>query len=413
MSIDAFSTRSAPGGAAARWTVRMLNLSAWRPFPRYMAEPEAEEPPSGGELSPQEHDLVLRYAIVGIFVILATAALYLTRVIALPVTAGVIFGLVLGPPVDAMVRRGLPQHLAAGIVVLLGVLLLLLLVATLTVPIAAWSDQFPKMIHALKLKLVGVFAFMEEFKQIAGDIVGGDGTKVSVSDGNPLVSIAISSTTAAGGLLIFVATVYFWLATRRHLKARFLRLCFGRDARRSAGSFFSEIEARAARYFGLVTLINLGMGLISLLIAWFAGLPYPLFWGALAFFLNYLAFIGPIMVTVAFFAAGLLSPSSLLVAAWPAASYFIVHLIEGNLVTPIVVGRRLTISPFLVFISFIFWLWLWGPIGAVLSTPILLVALVAREEFVRYRHSLREAAQEEPPDETAGRPAGTAAALAR
>lgn len=391
----------------------MLNVSAWKPFPRYMAEPEAEESSAGGEISPQEHDLIVRYAIVGIFIILATAALYLTRVIALPVTAGVIFGLVLGPPVDAMVRRGVPQHLAAGIVVLLGVVLLLLLIGTLTVPIAAWSDQFPKMVTALKLKLVGVLAFMEEFKQVAGDIAGGDGAKVSVSDGNPLVSIAISSTTAAGGLLIFVATVYFWLATRRDLKARFLRLCFGRDARRSAGSFFSEIETRAARYFGLVTLINLGMGLVGTVIAGLAGLPYPVFWGALAFFLNYLAFIGPIMVTVAFFAAGLLSPSSLLVAAWPAAAYFIVHLVEGNVVTPIVVGRRLTISPFLVFISFIFWLWLWGPIGAVLSTPILLVALVAREEFVRYRRAVREAAQEGPVDHAEERSAGTATALAR
>ncbi|WP_332680808.1 AI-2E family transporter [Bosea sp. (in: a-proteobacteria)] len=393
----------------------MLNVSAWKPFPRYMAEPE-EETSAGSDISPQDHDLIVRYAIIGIFVILATTALYLTRVISLPVTAGVIFGLVLGPPVDAMVRRGVPQHLAAAVVVLLGVLVLLLLVATLTVPIAAWSDQFPKMVAALKLKLVGVLAFMEEFKQVAGDLSGDDGAKVSVSDGNPLVSIAISSTAAAGGLLIFVATVYFWLATRRDLKARTLRLCLGRGARKSAGAFFEEIETRTARYFGLVTVVNLGMGLISVAIAWFAGLPYPVFWGALAFFLNYLAFIGPIIVAVAFFAAGLLSSPHILVAVWPATAYYVVHLIEGNAVTPVFVGRRLTISPFLVFISFIFWLWLWGPIGAVLSTPILLVALVAREEFVQYRQAMRELEQAEGEGEgegAKGQPAGTATALAR
>jgi predicted PurR-regulated permease PerM len=389
----------------------MLNGPAWRPFPRYMAEPEVDETAiSGSGITPQDHDLIVRYAIVGIFVILATAALYVTRIIALPVTAGVIFGLVLGPPVDAMVKRGLPQHLAAGLVVLVGVLLLFLLIATLTVPIAAWSDQFPKMVSALKLKLVGVLAFMEEFKQVAENVAGGEGAKVSVSEGNPLVAIAISSTAAAGGLLIFVATVYFWLATRRHLKARVLRLCLGHGARKSAGSFFAEIESRTARYFGLVTLINLGMGLIGLAIAWSAGLPYPVFWGALAFFLNYLAFIGPVIVTVAFFAAGLLSSPALLVAIWPAAAYFVVHLLEGNLVTPLFVGGRLTISPFLVFISFIFWLWLWGPIGAVLSTPILLVGLVAREEFVKYRKAALEAEAGNPVGAAA---AGTAPALVR
>ncbi len=389
----------------------MLNVSAWKPFPRYMAESEVDESAiSASEITPQDHDLIVRYAIVGIFVILVAAALHFTRIIALPVTAGVIFGLVLGPPVDAMVKRGLPQHLAAGLVVLLGVLLLFLLIATLTVPIAAWSDQFPRMVIALKLKLVGVLAYMEEFKQFAENVAGGDGAKVSVSDGNPLVSIAISSTAAAGGLLIFVATVYFWLATRRHLKARVLRFCLGRGARKSAGAFFAEIESRTARYFGLVTLVNLGMGLIGIAIAWSAGLPYPVFWGALAFFLNYLAFIGPVIVTVAFFAAGLLSSPALLVVIWPAAVYFLVHLLEGNLVTPLFVGRRLTISPFLVFISFIFWLWLWGPIGAVLSTPILLVGLVAREEFVNYR----KAALETEAENAAGAPvSGTAPALVR
>lgn len=390
----------------------MLNASAWRPFPRYMAEPEPDETPSSGGITQQDHDLIVRYAIVGIFIILATAALHLTRVIALPVTAGVIFGLVLGPPVDAMARRGVPQHLAAGLVVLAGVVLLLLTIGTLTVPIASWSDQVPRMVIALKLKLVGVLAYMEEFKQFAENLAGGDGAKVSVSDGNPLVSIAISSTAAAGGLLIFVATVYFWLATRRHLKARVLRLCLGRGARKSAGTFFEEIEIRTARYFGLVTVINLGMGLISMIIAWAAGLPYPVFWGALAFFLNYLAFIGPAIVTVAFFAAGLLSSPEFLVAIWPAAVYFVVHLVEGNAVTPVFVGRRLTISPFLVFISFVFWLWLWGPIGAVLSTPILLVGLVAREEFVNYRRATLQAEKDEVVAAEAA-PAGTAPALAR
>lgn len=82
--------------------------------------------------------------------------------------------------------------------------------------------------------------------------------------------------------------------------------------------------------------------------------------------------------------------------------------------TPLVIGRKLTISPFLVFISFIFWLWLWGPIGAVLSTPILLVGLLAREEIANYRKAQQDAEQAEsealPASDAAS---GTAPALAR
>lgn len=371
----------------------MLSTSAWKPFPRYMAEPEIVDDDAG--VTPYEHDLILRYAIVGIFVILATAALYLTRVIALPITAGVIFGLVLGPLVDWMVRHSVPQHLAAAAIVILGIILLISAVTVLAVPIAAWSDQFPAMLAALRTKLSGVFAFMEEFKKAAASLSGKEGVELNISQGNPLIDIAMSSSAAAGGMLIFIATVYFWLATRRHLKARTLRLCLGHSARRSAGSFFQEIETRVARYFGLVTLINLGMGLLTMVIAWVAGLPFPVFWGALAFLLNYLAFIGPIIVAIMLFAAALLSAPFVVTAIWPAAAYYALHLIEGNAVTPVFVGRGLTISPFLIFIAFIFWLWLWGPVGAVLSTPIVLVGIVAREEFAKYRRAQAEEAEQE------------------
>lgn len=341
------------------------------------------------DVTPYEHDLIVRYAIIGIFVILFTAVLYLMKVIAIPVTAGVIFGLVLGPLVDWMVRHRVPQHLAAALVVLLFVSLLMMAIGVLAVPMAAWSDQGPAMMAALKGKLAGLFTVMDDFKRGLSGLTGHTGD-ISVSQGNPLMDIAMSSSTAAGGLLLFVATIYFWLATRRHLKARILRLCLGRSARKSAGSFFEEIEERVARYFGLVTMINLGMGVFATLIAWFAGLPFPIFWGALAFLLNYLAFIGPVIVAVMFFAGALLNAPSLLAAVWPAAAYYALHLVEGNAVTPFFVGSRLTISPFLVFMGFIFWLWLWGPIGAVLATPIIIVGMVAQEEFARYRNAKAE-----------------------
>lgn len=371
----------------------MLSTSAWKPFPRYMAEPEPVEELE--EVTPQEHDLILRYAIVGIFVILATGVLSVTKVISLPITAGVIIGLVLGPLVDGLVRRNVPQHLAAAIVVLLFLALILTALMLLAVPIAGWSDKFPEMMSALQTKTRGFFTFLDDAKRSLGALMGKTGAELNVSEGNPLMAIAVSSSTAAGGLLIFVATVYFWLATRRHLKARTLKFCLGRSARKSAGSFFEEIETRVARYFGVVTLINLGMGVLTTTIAWLAGLPFPVFWGALAFVLNYLAFIGPIIVAVLLFAGALLDAPTPVAAVWPAAAYYALHLVEGNVVMPLFVGRRLTVSPFLVFISFIFWLWLWGPVGAVLSTPILLVAMVAQEEFARYRKAQIETAEQE------------------
>lgn len=335
-------------------------------------------------LDQAEHDLVLRYAIVGIFLILLIASLQLTRIISLPIVAGVVFGLVFGPVVDWMVRRNVPQHLAAALVVLAGCLGGLLALALLTAPIALYSDQLPAMAGALQRKLADMFAVIRRLEATA-DSIANSGAKLNVSDGSPLLSIAVSSSTAFGGLLMFIFTIYFYLASRRHLKARVLRLCLGQDARKSAGEFFEEIESRVATYLWVVTVVNIGVGLIAMALAWLAGLPYPIFWGALAFFLNYLAFIGPIIVSVLMFAAGLVANATLFDAIWPAAIFYIAHLFEGNWVTPTLVGNRLTVSPFLVFLSFIFWLWLWGPIGAVLSTPLLLVIMAAQESYAKYR----------------------------
>lgn len=327
-----------------------------------------------------DHDPIARWATVGIFVILATAALAIAQPVAVPVTAGIVFGIVLGPVTDALVKRGLPHGLAAALVVGSGALCLMTIIAALAAPVAMGADQIPAILETLKARLDGLFTFLRRI-QWAAETPGG-APQVEVSGGlslSPLLNIAMTSTSAAGSLLIFVATVYFYLAARRRLKASILRLCLGRDARQLAGTFLEEVEQRIASYFGVVTVINLGVGTITALIAWAAGFPYPLFWGALAFTLNYLIFVGPLIVTALIFGAGLMNGGTPVEILWPAAAFFLVQMVEGNLLAPVLIGRRLMLSPFVVFLSFVFWLWLWGPVGAILSTPILLVAMAMAE----------------------------------
>lgn len=381
----------------------LLRFQPWR-----AAEPEPDDddqsPWPGGD-----HDPVARWALVGIFVILATAALAIARPIALPVTAGIVFGIVLGPVADALVRRGLPHGLAAALVVGGGTLCLMAIIALLAAPVAMGADQIPAILEALKTRLDGVFDFLRRL-QWAAETPGG-APQVEVSGGlslSPLLDIAMTSTSAAGSLLIFVATVYFYLAARRHMKARVLRLCLGRDARQLAGSFFEEVEQRIASYFAVVTVINLVVGAITATIAWAAGFPYPLFWGALAFTLNYLAFVGPLIVTALIFGAGLMNGGAPFQILWPAAAFFLVQLVEGNVIAPVMIGRRLMLSPFVVFLSFVFWLWLWGPVGAILSTPILLVAMAMAETV----SSAREAPADGGPGQALARD-GTALPAAR
>jgi predicted PurR-regulated permease PerM len=362
---------------------------------------DEDDPPHATSMTLQEHDLqmqnalsknapvhdvVVRYAVVSICLILTMGALSLAKAIAVPLIAGLIFGFVLGPMVDRLMRLGMPQNAAAIFVVVLGVLFMMLIIGIFAAPFAIWSDQLPGIFMALQLRFSDLIAVAHQFEGVTKNLSAPSGVPtVNVEVGNTWLNFAITSSAAAGGLLIFVATIYFYLATRRHLKARALRLCFGSSARRAAGLFLIDIETKLATYFGVVSVINLGMGLIATLIAWLAGMPFPLFWGMLAFILNYISFVGPIIMTVLIAGALLIDKSNSWLAAWPAFAYFLVHLVEGNVVTPMLVGRRLTLSPFLVFVSFIFWLWLWGPVGAILSVPILLLMTLGFEAAATYR----------------------------
>jgi predicted PurR-regulated permease PerM len=349
------------------------------------AEPVLEVPDEKpGPFDIGDHDPVLRYSVLGIFLVLGTAALAIARPVALPVTAGIIFGVVLGPLTDRLIRKGLPAPAAAGLVVVVGGLALISIFGMLAAPVAMGIDQLPAILATLRTKLDGLFDIVQRMQGATGS----GAPALEVSTGNqfsPLLNIALTSTSAAGGVLIFVATVYFYLAGRRTLKARLLRMCLGRGARQVADTFFQETESRIATYFGVVTVINLFVGLFTTALAWAAGFPYPPFWGAMAFVLNYLAFVGPFIATILILGAGLTADTSLFGALWPAAVFLGMHAIEGNIVTPSLIGRRLTMSPFLVFLSFVFWLWLWGPVGAVLSTPLLLIGLVMFEVLSNYR----------------------------
>jgi predicted PurR-regulated permease PerM len=370
----------------------MIPLSMKAAWAR-MREAEREEEDAEVVAEPPKHDLVLRYSIIGIFVLLALAALSAAKTVMAPLTAGLIFGMVLGPLVDRLMRLGVPQGVAASVIVLAGIMLMALVIGIFAAPFAIWSDQLPVILDTLKERFSDLLAMAKRVEGATKELTAEQPVpKVAVDSGSPLIDLAVTSSAAAGGLLIFVATIYFYLATRRHMKARALRLCLGASARRTAGHFLEDVENRLAAYFAVVTIINLAIGLITTAIAWRAGLPFPPFWGLMAFILNYIAFVGPIIMAALLVGATLLDKSGNWTAIWPAVAYYVVHLIEGNVVTPLLVGRRLTLSPFLVFISFVFWLWLWGPVGAILSVPLLILVALSFEAGAAYRQLQKEQA---------------------
>ena len=145
------------------------------------------------------------------------------------------------------------------------------------------------------------------------------------------------------------------------------------------GGFAAEQELLARRRKEIdltITIINAAVGIAMALAMWLTGVGDPILWGTVAFLLNYVPILGTALGVLIFLLAGLLTIDSLWQALLPAALYLGFHLIEGETVTPMLLARRFTLNPVLVIISLVFWFWMWGIPGAILSVPMLAIAKI-------------------------------------
>ena len=178
--------------------------------------------------------------------------------------------------------------------------------------------------------------------------------------------------------MMFFATLFFLLLGRAGFRKYAINWSTTRETRLRTLKILNDIEQNLGGYLIVVTAINLSLGIVTAIMAMTMGLPSPLLWGALAFVLNYVPYVGPAIMNVLLFVIGLVTFPTLLGALAPAAVFVAITVIEGQFLTPAIVGRRvLNLHPLAIFLSIAFWAWLWGPVGAFLATPILIVARVA------------------------------------
>jgi predicted PurR-regulated permease PerM len=134
-----------------------------------------------------------------------------------------------------------------------------------------------------------------------------------------------------------------------------------------------QVVDSTSTYLGTITAVNILMGLVVAFILWTIGMPTPLMWGGIVAVLNYIPYLGPIASILLLSLGGLMAFADPWYALLPALSFALVHLIEANFITPLVVGRRLTINPLLILVSLSFWAWVWGTTGALLAVPLLII----------------------------------------
>jgi predicted PurR-regulated permease PerM len=314
-------------------------------------------------------------ATVGIFLILFFAVLDLARPVLLPIVSAAVIATMLAPLERLAAKARIPAWLFALAAVGFFLLLAQAIAAMVTAPLIDWIGRLPQLVGALRDKLQELERGVATFRALQS-MLGNGGSGVSIDLAALLQPTVAFLTPTIGELLIFLTTLFFVLLDRADLRRHMILLFKDQDDRLLVIRIINDVERNLSRYIGTVTLINLAVGLLTAFGAWLLGFKSPALFGALAFACNYIPYIGPAVVVVVLFAAGLVSFPSLAYAAVAPLLFVALATIEGHFVTPNIVGRRLTLSPLGVFLSLAFWTWLWGPVGAFLSVPFLILGLV-------------------------------------
>jgi predicted PurR-regulated permease PerM len=317
-------------------------------------------------------------ATVGIFVILLAACLYLSRALVLPIVAALVIGTTLAPIVKAGARRGISPWVTA---IVLGTVLIAAAGGAITLlanPIAEWIAKAPEIGATIKQKLYVLdrpLAALRELQEVL--LPSGRRTVAVESSQLGMVTPVIAFVTpAVAQVTLFFVTLVFFLAAQIDFRRYMVSFFRTRDGKLRFIRIANDIEDHLASYVAIVTVINFGLGVVVAIGAWLLGFPNPIIFGMLAAGLNYLPYIGAACMTVILLAVGLVTFPSLGYAFVPPAAFVAVATIEGQFITPAVLGRRLTLNPLVVLLALAFWAWLWGPIGAFLAVPLTIVGLV-------------------------------------
>jgi predicted PurR-regulated permease PerM len=326
---------------------------------------------------------VVAFALVSLLVICVVAVLYAAKAFFLPITMAFIVGTMLSPAASLLERYRIPRAMAAVLIVSAVGAGTTFMVGLIASPVMEWSTKLPELGSLLKEKL-HVFdrplALWQELQSMLGGPNTLTGFQMPKFEWVQPTLEFLSPTFAE--FLLFVATLILFIASWKDLR-RALIMNFGeRAARLRTLRILNEIEEHLGSYLLTVTMINVGVGVVTGVICAVTSMPNPAGLGALAATLNFIPIIGPVAMFAVLIMVGIVTFSTIGAALIAPLAFAVMTFLEGHFITPTIVGRRLELNALAVFIALAFWTWLWGPMGAFLSSPLLIVALIIREHLM-------------------------------
>jgi predicted PurR-regulated permease PerM len=341
-------------------------------------------PDSRAELPPViRRTEFVAFALAGLLLIAVVTVLYVGRAFFLPVVMAFVTGTMLSPAAGFLERYKVPRAVGAVLIVAAGTAVVAFVVALIASPAIEWSTRLPELGARLKDKLHVFDRPLSLWRETQAMLGGSEGLP---SIHMPKVewvqpTLEFLSPTFTEFLLFFVTLILF-IASWRDLRRAMIMNFGDHDARLRTLRILNEIEEHLGNYLLTVTLINVGVGVATGLICALTGMPNPAGLGALAATLNFIPIIGPVAMFVVLVVVGLVAFPTIGGGLMAALAFGGLTFLEGHFITPTIIGRRLALNALAVLLALAFWTWMWGPMGAFLSSPLLIVALILKEHLL-------------------------------
>lgn len=315
-------------------------------------------------------------AVSGLFILAVFYTLHLGKGFFLPIALALFLALLLRPVVQFLRRLRIPAAVAPALVLLLLLTGSATAIYQLWTPAAEWVARAPQDLRRLEARVRRLVRTVESVTRTAEqvdkmtDAGASDAPQVEIRQPTLSQSVFGGAREVAAGALVVLVLGYFFLASGDQFLRKLPRVLPRAHAERVL-VIVEETEAQISRYLLAVTLINLGVGVITAGLMALLGMPTPVLLGVVAAVVNFVPYFGPAamtallaMVAIVFFD----QPGRVLLAP---TCYLALHALEANFVTPHLLGRRLPLNPLAIFLGFMFWWWIWGVAGAFLAVPIM------------------------------------------
>jgi predicted PurR-regulated permease PerM len=315
----------------------------------------------------------------GLFVLALLWGCAAAAEIIVPIVVAFMLKLALQPLTGRLDRLRVPRPAAALLIIIMLVGIFAGVGVALSGPAGNWANELSAEIPKLQEKINSWRAPMKPIQNIfhgADSLaVGADSKTVTVAmeGSRPSEKFLTGTRNFLGSVFEMLLVLFFMLISGDLFLRRLVEVLPRFKDKKQAINISNQIESDIAAYLITITFMNAAVGIATACVMHFCGIRDPMLWGIVAFLLNYIPIAGPLVGIALFTGVGLISDGGLGNELLPAMLYLAIHLVEGEAVTPLLLARHFTLNPFLVILALVFWYWLWGIPGALLSTPMLAI----------------------------------------